>query len=246
MGEEILVRSTTIANLKVDGITEDSPLFYTMVKVNSTFDKLEEGIFDTPIAASPHVGHTSELAPAFSQPQYERPFYYYFDQHGRVIAKSQSKLASSARETDRASSGGATTIPPGKRLSYYYFDQNNKLIFRKKLVLVSSVPETDRANSGEATIIPPEKHGKRQKSARLDFLGAKGVVHLSSDYYIIDGDQTPTSNKGGLSACLELAEPTLKSAKPTPACSKSARPTSESARPTAPTAYSESARSISQ
>jgi hypothetical protein len=65
-----------------------------MVKVNSTFDKLEEGIFDTPIATSPHVGHTSESAPAFSQPQYERPFYYYFDQHGRVIAKTQSKLAS--------------------------------------------------------------------------------------------------------------------------------------------------------
>jgi hypothetical protein len=104
MGEEILVRSTTIAKLKVDGIIEDSPLFYTMVKVNSTFDKLEEGIFDTPIATSPHVGHTSESALVFSQPQYERPFYYYFDQHGRVIANSQSKLASSAPETDRASS----------------------------------------------------------------------------------------------------------------------------------------------
>jgi hypothetical protein len=78
-----------------------------------------------------------------------------------VIAKSQSKLASSVPETDRASLGGATTIPPGKRLSYCYFDQNGKLIFRKKPVLVSSVSKTDRANSGEATTIPPEKHGKR-------------------------------------------------------------------------------------
>jgi hypothetical protein len=48
-----------------------------------------------------------------------------------------------------------------------------------------------------------EKHEKQQKSARLDFLGAKVVVHLSSDYYIINGDQAPTSNKGGLSACSE-------------------------------------------
>jgi hypothetical protein len=87
------------------------------------------------------------------------------------------------------------------------------------------MPEIDRANLGEATTIPPEKHEKRQKSARLDFLGAKGAVHLSSDYYIIDGDQAPTSNKGGLSACSELAEPTLKSAKLTPACSMSAKPT---------------------
>jgi hypothetical protein len=169
MGEEILVRPTTIAKLKVDGITEDSPLFYTMVKVNSTFDKLDEGIFDTPIATSPHVGHTSELALAFSQSQYERLFYYYFDQHGSLILKSQSKLTSSAPETDRASSRGATTIPPDKRLSYYYFDQNGKLNFRKKPVLVSSVPKTDRANLGEATIIPHEKYEKRQKSARLDF-----------------------------------------------------------------------------
>jgi hypothetical protein len=77
------------------------------------------------------------------------------------------------------------------------------------------------------------------------------VVHLSSDYYIVDGDQAPTSNKGGLYACSESAEPTLKSAKPTPTCSKSARPTapaaySESARPTASAAYPESAKSASQ
>ena len=92
VGEEILIRSTTIVKLKVDGITEDSPLFYTMVKMNSAFDKLEVGIFGTPITTSLHVGHTSESASAFSQPQYERPFYYYFDQHGRLISKSQSKL----------------------------------------------------------------------------------------------------------------------------------------------------------
>jgi hypothetical protein len=92
------------------------------------------------------------------------------------------------------------------------------------------MPKIDRANSGEATTIPPEKHEKRQKLARLDFLGAKGAIHLSSDYYIIDGDQAPTSNKGGLSACSELAEPALESAKLTPACSISARPTSQSAK----------------
>ena len=75
MGEEILVRSTTIAKLKVDGITEDAPLFYTMVKMNSAFDKLEVGIFGTSL----HVGHISESALAFCQPQYERSFYYYFN-----------------------------------------------------------------------------------------------------------------------------------------------------------------------
>ena len=32
MDEEILVKSTTIAKLKVDGITEESTLFYTMVR----------------------------------------------------------------------------------------------------------------------------------------------------------------------------------------------------------------------
>jgi hypothetical protein len=71
----------------------------------------------------------------------------------------------------------------------------------------------------QKTSLVTKKHGKRQKSARLDFSGAKGVVYLSSDYHIIDGDQAPTSNKGGPSACSESAEPSLKLAKPTPACS---------------------------
>jgi hypothetical protein len=99
-----------------------------------------------------------------------------------------------------------------------------------------------RSITSSKTSLVTEKHGKWQKSARLDFLGAKGVVHLFSDYYIIDGDQAPTSNKGGLSAYLESAEP----AKPTPAYSKSAKPASQSAKPTAPTTYSESARLIFQ
>jgi hypothetical protein len=88
----------------------------------------------------------------------------------------------------------------------------------------------------QKTSLATENMGNARKFARLDFSGAKGVIYLSSDYRIINGDQAPTSNKGGLSACSESAEPTLKSAKPTPACSKSARPTasaacSESARP---------------
>jgi hypothetical protein len=91
-----------------------------------------------------------------------------------------------------------------------------------------------------------KKHGKRQKSARLDFSGAKGVIHLSSDYYIIDGDQAPISNKGGLSACSESAKPTLKSAKLTPACSMSARPTFQSTKPPLPLAPSQLGRLPSQ
>jgi hypothetical protein len=85
-----------------------------------------------------------------------------------------------------------------------------------------------------------EKHGKRQKSARLDFSGVKGVVYLSSDYRIIDGDQAPISNKGGLPSSSKSTEPIV-------ACSESARPTasvacSEAARPTASVACPESAR----
>ena len=89
----------------------------------------------------------------------------------------------------------------------------------------------------QETSLATEKHEKHKKIARVDFLGAKGVVHLSSDYYIMDGDQTPTSKKGWPLACSESAEPTLKSAEPIAVCSESARPTAstacpESARPT--------------
>jgi hypothetical protein len=102
--------------------------------------------------------------------------------------------------------------------------------------------------TSQKTSLVTEKHGKRQKSVRLDFSGAKGVVYLSSDYHIIDGDQTPTSNKGGPSACSESAEPTLKSAKSTTfvTSSKSARLTSQLARPTTSTACPESAKPTSQ
>ena len=91
--------------------------------------------------------------------------------------------------------------------------------------------------TSQKTSLAIEKHGKRQKPARLDFSRAKGVVHLSSNYRIIDGDQAPTSNKGGLPAYSESAEPTSKSVEPIVACPESARPTTsvafpESARPT--------------
>jgi hypothetical protein len=87
-----------------------------------------------------------------------------------------------------------------------------------------------------------KKHEKRKKPARLDFLGAKEVIHLSSDYRIIDGDQAPTSNKGGLPACSELAGLTSKSAELITACPKPARLTFQSARPTASVVCPESAR----
>jgi hypothetical protein len=109
----------------------------------SKFDELEETMFVTPIVTLSHAAHISELAPAFYQPQYERSFRYYSNQCGR-----QSELVSSAPETDKANSGGASTIPPGKGLSYCYINQNGKLIFRKQPKLVSSALETDRTNSG--------------------------------------------------------------------------------------------------
>jgi hypothetical protein len=43
MGEEILVTPAAIARMKVYEITEDSPLCYSFVKLQSEFDKLEEG-----------------------------------------------------------------------------------------------------------------------------------------------------------------------------------------------------------
>jgi hypothetical protein len=81
------------------------------------------------------------------------------------------------------------------------------------------------------TSLGKEKHEKHKRTARLDFSGAKGVIHVSNDYYIIHGDQAPTSNKGALSACPESAKLTLKLAKPIPTYSKSARPTPQLAKP---------------
>jgi hypothetical protein len=78
----------------------------------------------------------------------------------------------------------------------------------------------------QETNLATEKHEKRKKIARLDFSRSKRAVHLSSDYCIIDGDQAPTGNKGGLHACSESAEPTSKLAKLIAACPESARLTS--------------------
>jgi hypothetical protein len=82
MGQASIVKSTTIAEVKAHGSTEDSPLFHAMNKIISKFDELEERMFGAPIVTLPHVAHTSELALTFSQPQYERSFRYYLDQYG--------------------------------------------------------------------------------------------------------------------------------------------------------------------
>jgi hypothetical protein len=78
----------------------------------------------------------------------------------------------------------------------------------------------------QKTSLATEKHEKRQKSDRLDFSGAKGVVYLSSDCCIIDGDQAPIRNKGGLPSSSKLTEPALRSVELIAACSELARPTS--------------------
>ena len=97
MVQDSIVKSTTITEV-------DSPLFDIMIKTMSEFDKLEERIFSTPIATLPHAAHISESALAFSQPQYERPFDYYLDEHGRFVFDNQSELTSFAPETERANS----------------------------------------------------------------------------------------------------------------------------------------------
>jgi hypothetical protein len=85
MGQASIVKSTTIAEVKANGSTEDSPLFHVMNKIMSKFDELEEKMFGAPIVTLPHVAHTSELAPAFNQLQYEKLFHYYLDQHDRFV-----------------------------------------------------------------------------------------------------------------------------------------------------------------
>ena len=125
MGHESIVKYTTIAKVKALGIDEDSPLFHTMVKLISRLDELEERKFVAPIATSPHDAYISESALAFGQPQYEGPFYYDLDQHGRFVFDNQSELASSAPETDRANSKGVSTKLPVERPCY--FDQYDGL-----------------------------------------------------------------------------------------------------------------------
>jgi hypothetical protein len=67
IGQEGVVKSTTIAEVKAHGSTEDSPLFHVMNKIMSKFDELEERIFGAPIVTLPHAAHTGESASAFSQ-----------------------------------------------------------------------------------------------------------------------------------------------------------------------------------
>ena len=100
--------------------------------------ELEERKFGAPIATSPHATYISESASAFIQPQYERPFHYYLDQHGRFVSDNQSKLASLASETYRANSREVSAKLLAKKPCY--FDQHDQS------KLVSSALETDGTN----------------------------------------------------------------------------------------------------
>ena len=109
MGQESIIKSTIIAEVKAQGSTEDSLLFHAINKIMSKFYELEERMLGAPIVTLPHAAHTSESAPAFSQPQYERAFHYYLDHHSMFVSDNQSELASSAPETNRVNSGGVST-----------------------------------------------------------------------------------------------------------------------------------------
>ena len=128
MGQESIIKYTIIAEVKALGIDEDSPLFHTMVKLMTRLGELEERKFGAPIATLPHdayISHISQSAPAFGQPQYERPFHYDLDQHGKFVFDNQSELAFSAPETDRTNSEGVSTKLPIERPCY--FDQYDRL-----------------------------------------------------------------------------------------------------------------------
>jgi hypothetical protein len=138
--------------------------------------------------------------------QLEEQFYEYFrktNEKRPIIIESSAKRGLLVRMKERIDSN----ISKGSATKAKQHNILSKSITYQKISLAT------------------EKYGKCQKPARLDFSGAKGVIHLSCDYRIIDRDQAPTSNKEGLPAYSELAEPTLKSAEPTPICSKSAKPT---------------------
>jgi hypothetical protein len=94
MGQGSIVKSTTTAEVKAHGSTEDCPLFHVMNKIMSKFDELEERMFGDPNVSLPHATYISESALTFSQPQYERPFHYDLNQHGRFVFDNQSALPS--------------------------------------------------------------------------------------------------------------------------------------------------------
>jgi hypothetical protein len=198
MGQASIVKSTTIAEVKAHGYTKDSPLFHVMNKIMSKFDELEERMFGAPIVTLPHVAYTSESAPAFSQPQYERPFHYYLDQHGRFVYDNQSELASSAPETDRANFRGVSTKLLAERP--YYFDQHGRVVLKSQSKLVSSAPETNRANLGGTSTIPP------CKTLSYCYFDQDGkLIFRKKPELVSSAPETDRTNSGGVSTILPTA-----------------------------------------
>jgi hypothetical protein len=166
-----------------------------MNKNMSKFDELEERMFGAPIVTLPYVANTSESAMAFSQPQYERPFHYYLDQHGIFVYDNQSELVSLAPETDRANSEGVSTKLPAMRP--YYFDQHGMVVLKSQSKLASSAPETDRANLGWASTIP---HGKRLSYYYFDQDGK--LIFRKKPELVSSALETDRTNLGGVSTIL--------------------------------------------
>jgi hypothetical protein len=166
-----------------------------MNKIMSKFDELEERMFGAPIVTLPHAAHTSESAPAFSQPQYEKLFHYDLDQHGRFVSDNQSELASSVPETDRANLGGVTTKLSAERP--YYFNQHGRVILKSLSKLASSASETDRANLGGASTIPP---GKTLSYCYFDQDGK--LIFRRKPELVSSAPETDKTNSGGVSTIL--------------------------------------------
>jgi hypothetical protein len=102
---------------------------------------------------------------------------------------------------------------------YEFFGKTNE----KKSITIKTLAKAGLLDSQKASLTT-EKHEKHQKSARLDFSGAKGPVYLSSDYYVISEDQVPAKKNEALPACSKVARPTAHAA-----CPVSARPTTRAA-----------------
>jgi hypothetical protein len=73
---------------------------------------------------------------------------------------------------------------------YELFGKTNE----KKPITIETLAKAGLLDPQKASLTT-EKHGKRQKSARLDFLGAKGPMYLSSEYYVISEDQVPAKKE---------------------------------------------------